>query len=69
MLIFACDICKKEIKDRNKVMHLMQELSNLYFCDKCSKPIHMFLKKHGLIKQEVSLAEGLKKKVGLATIN
>lgn len=65
MLFYACDICKKKIKDWNQVLNFAHGLNRASLCDKCSKPITLFLKKRGLIRQEVSITGSLKKKVAL----
>ena len=58
MLIFVCDICGKRINDRNQAVNVEQGFYKRFsFCDACSKPIHIFLKKSGLIKKEISRAK------------
>ncbi len=62
MVIYACDICKKKIKDRNQVMDFSYDLNRASLCDKCSKPLMAFLKKNGLIKARTSSIWGKPKK-------
>ena len=50
MLVFKCDICKKEIKDRTKIVKIGTDFSGYSFCFTCGKPVLDFLKKHKLIK-------------------
>jgi len=53
MHITKCDICKKQLKDRNDSVRagigLFREKD---LCPDCGKPILNFLKKHKLIKEE-----------------
>ena len=52
MFVTKCDICKKEIKDRDTSVSVGVgfPLPNRAFCGPCSKPIAAFLKRHGLIE-------------------
>ena len=62
MLIYACDVCKKKIKNSDQSIVLEQGYKRFSLCDKCSKPITAFLKKHGLIRPGTSSAWGKPKK-------
>lgn len=47
-MIFKCDICKKEIKDRTTMVRAGIDFSQFYFCFTCGKPVLDFLKKYKL---------------------
>ena len=53
MYVIKCDICKKQLKDRNDSIRagvgLFREKD---LCQNCGKPISDFLKRHKLIKEE-----------------
>jgi hypothetical protein len=50
MTIDKCDICKKQIKNKEERIYASQQwlLSSHLFCAKCGKPILNFLKRQGL---------------------
>ena len=50
MIVYKCDICKKDIERGNKSVsvEIGQPFFHYIFCDKCSKPISDFLKKKHL---------------------
>ncbi len=55
MNITKCDICKKEIKNRQEVcIGYCMPLPQYSLCLKCSKPIVVFLEKHELIEKSKS---------------
>jgi hypothetical protein len=53
MMIYKCDICEKEIKDNGKEVRVATDgrLSGFTFCEKCAKPLLIFLRKHKLLKE------------------
>ena len=52
MYIEKCDLCKKELKDRKHVKIGYGSLfPNRALCDRCSKPILVFLKKNKLFEE------------------
>jgi len=54
MIIYKCDICKKQIKDDGeKVLAGTDHHFNTYsFCGNCGKLVIAFLKKHDLIEKK-----------------
>lgn len=54
MFIYKCDMCKKEIKDRESKVAISYglSLSNGQLCHKCGKPVIDFLRKSRLIDDE-----------------
>ncbi len=51
MLIFACDKCKKKIKNRASGLDVSRGFDRFYFCERCAKPIKFFLERKKLIKK------------------
>jgi len=53
MFVYKCDICKKEINQDRKEISVTPpgKLSAFMFCEKCGKPVLVFLKKHKLLKE------------------
>ena len=49
MLIYKCDICKKEIKNRHEEIVAGLQWPTYSFCSLCGKPIIAFLKKRKLL--------------------
>jgi RNA polymerase-binding transcription factor DksA len=49
MLIRKCDICKKEIKNRQEEIVAGIEWPTYSFCSRCGKSIIAFLKKRKLL--------------------
>jgi DNA-directed RNA polymerase subunit RPC12/RpoP len=49
MLIYKCDICKKEIKNRHEEIVAGLQWATYSFCSLCGKPIITFFKKHKLL--------------------
>jgi len=49
MLIYQCDICKKEIKNRHEETVARLQWATYSFCSLCGKPIIAFFKKHKLL--------------------
>jgi hypothetical protein len=56
MFITQCGLCRKELPDRLNYLTASTRgtLGSLAFCDNCGKPIYLFLKKNGFIKQNKS---------------
>ena len=49
MLIYKCNICKKEIKEREDEVVAGQGWHHHSLCSRCGKPIIAFLKKRKLL--------------------
>lgn len=52
MLVFKCDKCKKEIKERTKIVRVGINFPEFYLCFACGKPVLDFLKKHKLFNSK-----------------
>jgi len=63
MFVTKCDICKKEIKDRETSVSVGvgRILPNQALCGPCGKPVIAFLKRHGLIDAKVAKVNKPKK--------
>ncbi len=51
MMIYKCDLCKKEIKKENNQIVAGADYNRFTFCQKCGQPILKFLEKHNLVKR------------------
>lgn len=51
MLVFKCDLCKKEIKDRKKLIKVGINFPEFCLCSACGKPVLDFLKKNKLLEK------------------
>lgn len=48
MIIYKCDNCKKAIKQKEEITAGFGGFMNSHnFCQKCAKPVAVFLNKHG----------------------
>ena len=61
MAITKCDLCKKEIKDREKYILVRFAYNHTDLCDKCASPISKFLQKHKIIDKNNKKIEEVKK--------
>ena len=50
MLVYKCDICNKEIKKGSSRYKIEKDYQIANLCEKCAKPIELFIKKHKLLK-------------------
>ncbi len=50
MLVRKCDKCKKEIKQLNEAIVAEVGFPEFSFCERCGKPIIVFLKKRKLLQ-------------------
>jgi hypothetical protein len=48
MLIFACDKCKKKIKNRDSAVGISRKFEMFSFCEKCARPVSRFLASVGV---------------------
>jgi len=54
MLITKCDICKKEIKNRDQQITAGKFWHQFSFCSRCGKPITTFLRRRRLLTESKS---------------
>lgn len=54
MLVSKCDKCKKVVK-KDKVVAGFGIFNRFEFCEKCGKPIVLFLKQNKLLKKKLKL--------------
>ncbi len=45
-----CDLCKKQLKDEDKRLHVRLWLQAIVMCMSCGKPIIGYLKKRKILK-------------------
>lgn len=55
MTITKCDICKKQINKEKSYYYLgdRENFNSHDICDKCGKPLKLFLEKHKLINNRL----------------